>query len=140
MAQTANGAVLATGLQAEDAQGLGNHHLLHLVVWGRDTLEDLQALHGGGTTGSLVGDHAADSLVEDSGGSAEMEGTTTGGVVSGHLAQVGVVLHYEGVSDDLDGRLDLVSEYNDSALGWGGGESERMWWTYASRGRIRRRC
>ena len=74
MAQAADGAVLATGLQTEDTEGLGNDHLLLLVVGGRDTLEDLEALKGGGTTGSLVGDHATDSLVEDSGGGAEVEG------------------------------------------------------------------
>ena len=75
MAQAADGAVLAAGLQAENTEGLGDNHLLLLVVGGRDTLEDLEALKGGGTTGGLVGDHATDGLVEDSGGSAEVEGT-----------------------------------------------------------------
>jgi hypothetical protein len=92
VAETADGAVLAAGLQAENTEGLGDDHLLLLVVGGRDTLEDLEALKSGGTTGGLVGDHATDSLVEDSGGGAEVEGTPAGGVVSGHLAQVGVVL------------------------------------------------
>ena len=40
---------------------------LLLVVGGRNTLENLQVLHSGGTTGGLVGNHAADSLVEDAG-------------------------------------------------------------------------
>lgn len=75
VAQTADSAVLAAGLQAKNAEGLGNDHLLLLVVRGRDTLEDLEALKGGGTTGSLVGDHATDGLVEDSGGGTEVEGT-----------------------------------------------------------------
>ena len=75
VAETANGAVLAAGLQSQDTEGLGNHHLLLLVVRGRDTLEDLEALKGGGTAGGLVGDHAADGLVEDPGGGAEVEGT-----------------------------------------------------------------
>lgn len=119
MAQTADSAVLAAGLQAQDAQSLGNDHLLLLVVRGRDTLEHLEALQGGSTTGGLVGNHAADGLVEDARGGAEVEGTcrreesdmcvrasrtceieeadrgwltTAGGVVTGHLAQVGVVL------------------------------------------------
>lgn len=118
VAQTADSAVLAAGLQPQDAESLGNHHLLDLVVGRGDTLEDLEALKGGGTTGGLVGDHAADGLVEDTRGSAEVEGTckrgsdklldgsrqrrrvlservmltTAGGVVSGHLAEVGVVL------------------------------------------------
>ena len=92
VAETTDGAVLATRLQSQDTEGLGNNHLLLLVVRGRDTLEDLEALKGGGTAGGLVGDHAADGLVEDAGGSAEVEGTTTSGVETGHLAEVGVVL------------------------------------------------
>lgn len=75
VAQTANGAVLATGLQSQDTESLGNDHLLLLIVGGRDTLEDLEALQSGGTAGGLVGDHTTDGLVEDSGGSAEVEGT-----------------------------------------------------------------
>lgn len=115
MAQTADGAVLATGLQSQDTESLGNNHLLLLVVGGRDTLEDLEALQSSGTAGGLVRNHTTDGLVEDSGGGAEVEGTwtktdslipskysqgacwsrkltTASGVVSGHLAQVGVVL------------------------------------------------
>ena len=112
VAETADSAVLAAGLQAQDTEGLGNNHLLLLVVRGGNTLEDLEALKGGGTAGGLVGDHAADGLVENAGGGAEMEGTcgqlesrgsqsnrsldvrltTAGGVVPGRLAKVGVVL------------------------------------------------
>jgi hypothetical protein len=118
VAQAANSAVLAAGLQPQDAESLGDHHLLDLVIGRGDTLEDLEALKGGGTTGGLVGNHAADGLVEDTRGGAEVEGTcqqgqtccstarercrvssegggvltTAGGVVSGHLAEVGVVL------------------------------------------------
>lgn len=75
MAETTDGAVLAAGLETEDTQGLGNDHLLLLVVGRGDTLEDLEALQGGGTTGSLVGDHATDGLVEDARGGTEVEGT-----------------------------------------------------------------
>lgn len=75
VAQTADSAVLAARLQAENTQSLGNDHLLLGVVRGGNTLEDLKALHGSGTSGSLVGDHATDGLVEDSGGGAEVEGT-----------------------------------------------------------------
>lgn len=77
MGQTTDGAVLAAGAQAEDTEGLGNDDALLLVIRGGNTLEDLQALHGGGATGGLVGDHAADSLVEDAGGGTEVEGTCT---------------------------------------------------------------
>lgn len=92
MAETADGAVLAAGAQAQDTQSLGNDNTLLLVVGRGNTLEHLQALHGGGTAGGLVRDHAADSLVEDTGGSAEVEGTTASGVETSHLAEVGVVL------------------------------------------------
>jgi hypothetical protein len=75
VAETSNGAELAPRLEAEDAEGLWNDHPLLAVVWGRNTLEDLQAFHGGGATGGLVGNHTTDGLVEDAGGSAEVEGT-----------------------------------------------------------------
>ena len=75
MAETTDGAVLAAGLKTEDTQSLGDDHLLLLVVGRGDTLEDLEALHGSGTTGGLVGDHATDGLVEDARGGAEVEGT-----------------------------------------------------------------
>lgn len=75
VAEAANSAVLAAGLQSEDTQSLGNNHLLLLVVRGRDTLEDLKSLESGGTAGGLVGDHATDGLVKDAGRGAEVEGT-----------------------------------------------------------------
>jgi hypothetical protein len=75
VAQTADSAVLAAGLQSQDTEGLGNDHLLLLVVGGRDTLEDLESLKGGGTPGGLVGNHATDGLVEDPRRGAEVEGT-----------------------------------------------------------------
>ena len=93
VAETANGAVLATGLEAEHTESLGNNNTLLLVVWGRDTLEDLESLQGSSTTGGLVRNHAADGLVEDAGRSTEVEGTTTGRVETGGLAKVGMVLH-----------------------------------------------
>lgn len=75
VAQTADSAVLAAGLQAKDAQSLGNNHLLLSVIGRGNTLEDLEALHGGSTAGGLVGHHATDCLVEDSRGGAEVEGS-----------------------------------------------------------------
>lgn len=36
--------------------------------------------------------HASDGLVEDAGWCAKVEGTTSSGVVSGHLSKVGMVL------------------------------------------------
>ena len=75
MTQTTDGAVLAAGLQPEDAESLGNDNALHVVVGLGNTLEGLKTLHGGGATGGLVGNHAADGASEHLGGSAEVEGT-----------------------------------------------------------------
>ena len=56
-----DGAVLATGLQAQDAERRGDDNLLLAVVRGRDTLEDLEALKGSGTTGGLSGTTSLES-------------------------------------------------------------------------------
>lgn len=94
MAQTANGAVLAAGAEAEHTESLGNDDALLLVVRGRNTLKHLESLHRGGTTGGLVGNHATHGSVEDAGGSAEVEGTSTSRVETGHLAKEGLILDY----------------------------------------------
>lgn len=73
MAQTANSAVFPPWLQSEHPQRLWYNHTLLLVVWWWNTLEDLQTFHSSSTASCLVGNHAAHGLVEDTGGSAEME-------------------------------------------------------------------
>jgi hypothetical protein len=73
--KTANGAVLASRLQPQDAESLGDDDALLGVIGGRNTLKGLEALHGRSTAGGLVRDHATDSSPEDLGGSAEVEGT-----------------------------------------------------------------
>lgn len=74
VAQAADGAVLAAGLEAEDAEGLGNDHALDVVVGRGNTVKGLEALHGSGAAGGLVRDHAPDGAPEHLGGSAEVEG------------------------------------------------------------------
>jgi len=119
--ETTDSAVLAAGLEPQNPQGLGNNDTLLLVVGSGNTLERLQALHGGLTAGGLVRNHAADGSPEHLGGGAEVEGTwpgelahapnmddassrtrvscvhgehtTTSGVVTGLLAQESRVLH-----------------------------------------------
>jgi hypothetical protein len=93
VAETTDGAVLAAGLQPQDTEGLGNDNALLLVVGRGDTLEGLETLHGGGTAGSLVRDHATDSAPEHLGRSAEVEGTTTGRVEPSLLAHESAVLY-----------------------------------------------
>lgn len=90
--QPSDSTVLAAGLQPQDAEGLGHDHPLLDIVRRGDTLKDLQAVHRSLTTGSLVGDHATDGLVEDARRSTEME-ESVGVVETGCLAEVGVVLH-----------------------------------------------
>lgn len=93
VAETADSAVLAAGLQPQNPQGLGDDNALLLVVGRRNTLEGLEALHSGVTTGSLVGNHATDGAPEHLGGSAEVEGTTTSGVEASLLAHERLVLN-----------------------------------------------
>ena len=42
VAEASDGAVLASGLESQDSEGLGDDHLLHLVVGRRHTFEDLE--------------------------------------------------------------------------------------------------
>lgn len=98
MGQTTDSAELSAGLQSQNSQRLGDDHPLLLVVWGRDALKDLQSLHSSLATGGFVRHHAADGLVEDAAGGTEVEGTTTGGVVSSDLAKVGMVLDWKTLS------------------------------------------
>ena len=75
VAETANSAVLAAGLQAEHTQRLRNDNTLLLVVRRGNALKHLEALQGGSTASGLVRDHASNGLVEDARGSAEVERT-----------------------------------------------------------------
>ena len=93
LAETAEGAVLPARLEAEHTEGLGDDHALLVVIWRRDTLKGLQACHGGGTTLSLVGNHAADGAPKHLGGLAVVPWATTSSVETGLLAEEGLVLH-----------------------------------------------
>jgi hypothetical protein len=75
MTKTLDRAVFATWLEAENAKSLWNNNTLLLVVWWWNALEALKAVHGGGSTGSFMWNHAADGSLEDFGGCAEMEWT-----------------------------------------------------------------
>jgi len=114
VAQSANSAVFSAGLQSQHSQSLRNDNPLDFVVWCWDTLENLKSLHGGGTTGSLVRNHSADGLVEDSGWGTEMERTSSGWVVSGHLSEVGMVLQLR--TEELPGDVQVLTSYNDDLL------------------------
>lgn len=70
--ETAKGAETTAGLQTKDAKSGGDDHALHAIPWLGDALKDLETLHGGGTTSSLVGQHSTDGAEEDAGGGTEM--------------------------------------------------------------------
>jgi hypothetical protein len=75
-----NIAHLSSGLESEDSEGGGNDDSLDLVLGRGDTLEELESLESGGTSGGFVGDHSSDGLVEDPRGGSEVERTSSGGV------------------------------------------------------------
>lgn len=94
MGKTAKSTETTTRLQTEDSEGSRDNHALGGVVGLGDTLENLQTLHGSGTTSSLVGEHTTDNTEEDTAGSTEME-RTVGGVDNSTLTEELVVLHYK---------------------------------------------
>lgn len=84
--QTTDGAELSARLQSQDPQCLWDNHSLLLVIWWWDTFENLQSLHGSGTSGGFVRDHASDGLVENSGWGSEVEWTASSRIVSSDLS------------------------------------------------------
>lgn len=65
--------VLPSWLQSQHPQGFWHNHLLLPVVWRGDTLKQLEAVQGSGTTCALVGGHTTDSTEEDLRGGTVME-------------------------------------------------------------------
>jgi len=74
VAQPTEGAELPAWLEPENLKGGGDDHPLLLVVWGWDTLEGLESLHGILSPLGLVGNHAPHSPPEHFGGGTEVEG------------------------------------------------------------------
>lgn len=71
--EVAQAAELAEVAQLDAAHGVGHELPLLGVVGGGDSLEDLEPAEGLGSTGGLVGDHAADGAPEDTGGGAVVD-------------------------------------------------------------------
>jgi hypothetical protein len=92
-AETADGAVLAAGLETEDTEGLGDDHALLVVVGRGDALEGLEAVHGSVTTLGLVRDHATDGAPEHLGRRTVVPWTTARRVETGLFAEESLVLH-----------------------------------------------
>jgi len=113
LAQTSDGAVLPSWLQPQDSQSLRNNHALLGVVWGRNTLEDLEPLKSSLATGSLVGNHTTDGLVENPGGGTEVEGTVSL-VETGSLAEVCMILQLS--TEEFAGNVQRLAADNDDLL------------------------
>ena len=67
-ADVSEAAESAVGLQALNAESFGDNLTLLVIEGERNTVEDLQVAHGGGTASGLVRDHSTDDLPEISGG------------------------------------------------------------------------
>lgn len=128
VAESADGAVLAARLETEDTESLGDDHALLVVVWGRDALKGLEALHGGGAASGLVRNHATDGAPEHLGWRTVVPWTTTGGVETSLLAEEGLVVHCIDPSVSL-----IVHLRRFLSLDWCAK-------TYAWRGRTLQRC
>lgn len=100
-------------LESERFEGIWHHHALLLIVGEGDSVEDLESAEGGGSTGLLVGQHAAGALPENARRGSPVLGTT---------ARVGVdALLHRVQSNDLVSlqiaRLeDLLAAHNGDAL------------------------
>jgi len=126
--QPANSAVLPPGLQPQHPQSLRNNHPLLGVVWRRDALKDFETVHGSFTTGGLVGNHPAHSLIEDTRRGTEVE-RSMGLVEAGGLAEVGMVLQF--VAEELAGDVEGLASHNNNLLtvekllGYRGGQATK---------------
>ena len=93
VAQPAQRTVLPSRLQPQHSKCLWNYHALLVVVWRWYTFEGLETLHGSRATGSLMWNHAADGAPEHLRRSAVVPWATSFGVVTGLLAEEGLVLY-----------------------------------------------
>ena len=64
--EVAEGAELSVGLQSEHLKSFGDDDSLLVVVGEWNTFENLEAAESSGALGSLVGQHAAGGLPEES--------------------------------------------------------------------------
>lgn len=83
--------------------------------------------------------HSSDSLVEDSGGGAEMEGTATGRIESSYLAQIGRILDCKNNGGSI---LNAEHEIRGQCqpFTWPAGPVDEMDMTHVLRGRTLQRC
>jgi len=126
VAQPSQRTELPSWLEAENLECGWDDHLLLLVVWGRDTLEGLEPLHGLLALLGLVWHHSSHRAPEDLGGSAEVERASGGLDVATQPQELQVLeLVPVEVSAHVDALAphdhDLVADQN--VLGDDGGQT-----------------
>merc|ERR1719414_108305 len=109
MSESAKAAEPPAVLEPEDLEGGGDDHPLLLVVGRGHSLEGLQTLQSGLPALGLVGDHPANTSVEDLAGGAEMEGASSGQDVAPLLQEVEVL---EFVPVEVTGNVDGLRPHN----------------------------
>lgn len=100
-------------LQSEDLEGLGHDHSLSLVIWVRNSLEDLEVLESSLSSGFFVGSHTSEGSPEHSGGRSEMLEVSSGVSVVG-LPQELVVVKL--ISEQRTGQAEALASDNDDLL------------------------
>jgi len=140
--ETAQHAELAVRLEPEDTESGRNDVSLSLVVRSGNALIGAVALHGVLTAGQLVGQHAADRLVQDAAGGPVMEWPSLG-VDQATLAKVVHVLQLVAV--EASGDVDtFASNHHDSlalkeTLGNDGGQTTQQMASPIDDQRLRRK-
>jgi len=140
--ETAQHAELAVGLETEDTESGRNDVSLSLVVRSRDSFVGAVALHGVLAACELVGQHAADGLVEDAARGSVMERPSLG-VDQATLAEVVHVLQLVAV--EASGNVDtFASDHDDSlalkeGLGDDGGKTTQQMASPVDHQRLRRK-
>ena len=113
MGESAEDAEFAVRLKSENAESGRNDVPLSLVVRSRDSFVGAVALHRVLSASELVGQHAADGFVQDSGGSPVVEGSPLG-VDQATLAKVIHVL--ELVAVEASGNVNSLAPDDDDSL------------------------
>mmetsp|Transcript_7958 Transcript_7958/g.12307 ORF Transcript_7958/g.12307 Transcript_7958/m.12307 type:complete len:206 (+) Transcript_7958:139-756(+) len=106
-------ASLSVGLDSQDLEGLGHDHSLLLIIREGDTLEHLESLESGGTSGGLVGKHASQASPEHAGGSSVVLESSAGVGVDGLSQELLIV---EVISEEGAGEDQLLAANHDNLL------------------------
>jgi len=115
VSETTQNAKLAVRLESQDAESRGDDVPLSFVVRGGNSLVGAVPLHGVLSAGQLVGQHAADGLVQDTARGSVMEWPSLG-VDQATLAKVIHVLELVAVETSGDVDTFASDDYNSLSL------------------------